>query len=177
MVNKMGAKGLIFLIAVMVLISACSADKTKPVVTDITGAAVGAEESQVEGGEEINETLSEDVEAEINESQGEGEGTEINETEEELLPGTHIVTIKGLKLDPRELTIKKGETVIWEHEDEWEEEGSTRHYLAAHSNEFRTPVMYYGDTFEHMFNETGIFTYIDVMYKGRDAMSGEIVVE
>lgn len=175
----------------MVLISSCAVEeKTKPIVTDITREFVGevqqeeAEEKETVEEEGIvpeeveeekiveeDETVPEEIEeAEINESEEE-------QAEEELPPGTHVVTIKELKLEPQELTIKKGDKVVWKHEDEWEEEGETRHYLAAHNNEFRTPILYYGDTFEHTFSETGIFTYIDIMYGGRDYMRGKIVVE
>ena len=165
----MGAKYLIFLVVVMVLISGCA--KTKPVVTDITGAAFG--DAQEDVSEEVveNETVPDEVEGEIEE-------TEAEETEEEELPpGTHIVTIKDLKLDPQDLTIQKGDTVIWDHQDEWEEDDLTKHYLAAHSNEFRSPIFYKGDRFEHTFEKIGEFTYIDVLYKDRSYMRGKIIVE
>jgi len=174
----MGLKYLIFLVIVLLLISGCATNKTQPAVTDITGAVTGdvQEGENVSKGGVENETVPDEVEKEENEETKEEESEE-TEVEEELPPGTHLVTIKKLKLEPQELTIKKGNTVIWEHQDEWEEDDETRHYLAAHSNEFRTPILYKGDKFEHTFNETGTFTYIDVLYKGRGQMRGKIIVE
>ena len=101
----------------------------------------------------------------------------VEEEKEELLPAANTIIIKDLKLDPQELTILKGDTVIWKHEDTWEQEGSTRHYLAAHSNEFRSPILFYGDTFNHTFNKNGTFTYIDIIYKEKASMRGTIIVE
>ncbi|MBW2975308.1 hypothetical protein KY366_06325, partial [Candidatus Woesearchaeota archaeon] len=100
-----------------------------------------------------------------------------SEEEEETGPKTHIVTIKDLRLNPQELTIKKGDTVQWKNEDTWEGDEETDHYLAAHTNEFRTPVLHYGDEFEHTFNNTGTFTYIDIFYKERNYLRGKIIVE
>lgn len=169
----MGAKTLIFLIAVMVLISSCSiGDKTKPVVTDIN-KEVKQEAPKVEEKIENKTVVPVKVEEETNAEQG-----TINEkAEEKLPPSTHIITIKDLRLNPMELTIKKGNTVVWKHEDEWEKDEKTKHYLAAHTNEFRSPVLYYGDTFNHTFNKIGTFTYIDIIYKDRDYMRGKIIVE
>jgi len=167
----MGVKHLLFLAIVILLISACSIGKTKPVVTDITGAAVQepTEETQETTEPQTNET---EEEQELNETEEQEETVE-----EEIPPGTHIITIKDLKLDPQELTIKQGETVIWKHEDTYETDESTRHYIAAHSNEFRSPLLFYGNTFQHTFNNTGTFTYIDIIYKDRKAMRGTIIVE
>lgn len=189
----MGVKCLIFLIVIMVLVSACYIkEKTKPVVTDIVGDVVKeVQKEEPKVGEKVaekNETIPEEVEEEIKINEtieeieiNESEKIEVNKSEEEqkegLPPETRIIIIKDLKLEPQELTIKKGDTVVWKHEDKWEQEGETRHYLAEHSNEFRSPILYYGKTFEHTFNKTGIFTYIDVLYKDRDYMRGKIVVE
>ena len=184
----MGAKDWLFLVVVLILISGCSVDKTIPVITDVTG-------SVVQGGGQVNlgkEVIEEDIvsEEEIvseNEITGDIEteeiGTEDNEEDaeetivEELPPGAHIITIKELKLEPQKLTINHRDTVVWKHEDTWEEDEDTRHYLAAHSNEFRSPIFYYGETFEHTFENIGTFTYIDVLYKDRETLRGEIVVE
>lgn len=166
----MGVKYLIYLVMVMVLVSGCSiGEKTKPVVTDITGAAV--EEVQKEPvvvveGKVVNKTIQEKTKEE----------GKVEEGGEEL-PQRYIVVIKDLRLEPQELTIKRGDTVVWDNQDDWEGDEETKHYLAAHSNEFRSPVLYKGDMFEHTFNKTGVFTYIDVLYKDRDYMRGEIVVE
>ena len=176
----MTLKWLIPFIIVMLFISGCSiGNKTKAVITDVgeepteevTGAVVeqGLEDETV--GED--ETLEGDTEEETEPSETEEETEE--ETEQELPPGHHIITIKELRLDPKELTIQKGDTVIWKHEDTWDD--TTKHYLAAHTNEFRSPIFYYGEEFNHTFNEAGTFTYFDIMYKERDLMRGKIIVE
>lgn len=174
--RDMAVKWLILFVIVTLFISGCSVgDKTKAVVTDAGEESreqeiIDVEEQELEEDgevpEEKNET-GEDRETELNESQEE-------EQTEELPPGTHVITIKDLKLDPQELTIKKGDTVVWKHKDRWED--NTQHYLAAYSNEFRSPLFYYGGEFEHTFDEAGTFTYFDVMYKGRNAMRGTIIV-
>lgn len=169
MCTKMRVKTLVFLIAVMVLITACSTQyKTIPIVGDVVGN-LGQEETVSLEEIDENETRSEE---DINETE-----EDINETEEETPISANIITIKDLKLEPQEITIKKGDTVVWKHVDEWENDGVTRHYIAAHNNEFRSPVFYYGDTFKHTFNKTGTFTYIDILYKGRSQMKGKIIVE
>lgn len=172
----MGVKYLIFLIAVMFFISSCSlGDKTRPVVTDV-GGEVSKEESPIVGNviKEPAENKTEVV------SVGEEDKTEEikaeEEAEEKMPPGTHIITIKDLRLNPQELTIKKGDTIVWKHEDTWEQNGETRHLLYQHFGEFRTPPLYYGDTFNHTFNKTGTYTYNDAIYKDRDYMRGKIIV-
>ncbi len=175
----MGVKTLVFLVGFMILISACSMDKTKPIisepgeevvdsgVTDITGKAVDdLTDAEVEEDAETDE---------IDMDEPDIDEPDLNESED--VTGVHTVIIKDLKLNPKELTIKKGDTVVWEHEDTWEDEGSTRHYIAAHTNEFRSSILFYGDTFEHTFENEGTFTYIDVLYKERNALRGKIVVE
>ncbi len=164
----MGVKYLIYLVMAMVLISGCSiGGKTKPVVTDITGAVVeGAQKEPVVEEKAGNEIIPEKAEEEGKVEEG-GEAP----------PQRHIVVIKELRLDPQELTIKRGDTVVWDNQDDWEGDEETKHYLAAHSNEFRSSVLYKGDMFEHTFNKTGTFTYIDILYKDRDYMRGEIKVE
>lgn len=172
----MGVKTLIFLAALMVLISACSVEKTKPIVTDISGEAK-QEELKVEEKEVEKEETTQEEEKVGKIEEEESDEIEEEEKEEILSPGTHIVTIKDLKLNPQELTIREGDTVVWKHEDEWERNGETKHYLAAHTNEFRSPILYYGDKFEHTFGKAGTFTYIDIIYKDRDYMRGKIIVE
>ena len=167
----MGVKPLVLLVMVIILTSACSIGKTKPVVTDLNGV----QKEPVKEEPEVVIVKPKEVIVEKEEEIIE-EPEVVNETEE-LPPGTHLVLIKDLKFDPQELTIKKGETVRWKHEDTYEEEEETRHYVAAHNNEFRSPIFYFGQTFEHTFESEGTFTYIDVIYKDRAAMKGTIIVE
>ena len=111
----MGMKTLIILVALVILISSCSTEeKTKPIVTDITAQFVREVQEVNESEEEIRANETKEIE-------------EINKSEEEKplpirKPGTHVITIEELRLNPQELTIKKGDTVIWNHKDKWEEE-------------------------------------------------------
>ncbi len=168
--NNMGVKYLIFLVVVMVLISGCyKGDKTIPIVSDVVKEAQKQEPFSKEEGEE-KETVEEETKEEPKEEFKE------EETEKELPPRTHTVTIKDLKLNPQELTIKRGDTVVWKHEDTWEEDTDTKHLLYQHFGEFRSPILYYGDIFNHTFAVEGIFTYQDAMYKEKNNMRGKIIV-
>ena len=179
-IGNMGARALVFLVTLLVLISACSIEKTIPVVTN-----PGEEEILNSGGSDItgkvalnvtDDTVKVPDKVEVKEEIKVDEKPKVEE-KEELPPGTHNIIIKDLKLEPQKLTIKKGDIIVWKHEDTWEKGESTRHYIAAHSNEFRSPIMFYGDTFEHTFEKEGTFTYIDVLYKDRTLLRGTVVVD
>lgn len=173
----MGARSLIFLIIAVILISACSVqNKTKPVITDLPAGNVVQDikekepapaETPAKPAIEVPETAEEKEE----------EKPAAAGNKEELPSTSHVVIIKDLKLEPRELNISVGDTVVWKDEDEWEKEGETKHYLVAHSNEFRSPHLYYGDTFSHTFSKKGTFTYFDVIYKDKENLKGKIIVE
>lgn len=163
----MGVKALIFFISVIVLMSACSIkEKTKPVVTDISEEAKQEKPAEIKEEIKQNETIKEEKEIKT-----------IEKEEEKPIAKTHSIIIRDLKLNPQELTIKKGDTVIWKHEDQYENGGETKHYLYEHRNEFRSPTLYYGDEFTHTFNKTGTFIYNDAIYKDKEYMRGKIVVE
>jgi plastocyanin len=179
----MGVKSLVFIIVILFLFSGC-ADKTQPIISDISGVSDSSDSESLDD-------ISGDVVKDINDVEYVGDDSdetdvdddaELNDNEDnpddvEVDDGVHTVLIKGLKLNPKELEIKKGDTVIWEHNDDWESDGPTKHYFAAHSNEFRTPILYKGDTFEHTFEEEGTYTYLDIIYKDRGNLYGKIIVE
>jgi len=176
---------LVLLVLLVFLVSSCSTGKTIPVVSDVV--AEGNVPDDV--WEEVNEPVEEDVvenetEDEINEtvdeesaSANEESGEQETEVEEELADNMHKIIIQDLKLLPKEIIIKKGDTVIWENKDQYETEGQTKHLVAAHDNEFRSGILVFGDKFEHTFNNEGTFTYIDVFYKDRNDLRGKIIVE
>ncbi|MBW2989404.1 hypothetical protein KY358_03740 [Candidatus Woesearchaeota archaeon] len=180
-------KAIVMIMILVLFVSACSIGKTKPIVKNIEEKAeeslIGKEEAEKESNEAVKEkaaeeSLNETKKNESEESVDEAEDEEAEEDgEEKHLPETITITIKGLKLEPQEIMIKQGDTVVWKHEDEWEEEGETRHYIAAHSNVFRSPILYYGDEFSYTFKNRGTFTYFDVLYKKKPQMRGEIIVE
>ncbi|MEA2036524.1 MAG: hypothetical protein U9O94_03385 [Nanoarchaeota archaeon] len=171
----MGVKCLLPLILI-VFISGCAEDKTQAIVSDIERPLDDIDSSSLdviviedETAEDITEETS-DGGATEEESIEEQPNLDVEETPSEK----NIIIIKDLKLEPQELTIKKGEKVTWKHQDEWST--NTKHLLNSHSNEFRSPVMLYGDEFTCKFENNGTFTYIDIMQKGRIYLRGTITV-
>ncbi len=174
----------VLLVLIVFLLSSCS-DKTTPVVTDVSGGAVV--EPPKEEVEEVEEDPAETEESGAEEeTAGDAESAVEEESDEEVeeetgseevQEGVYTITIQDLKLSNKELTVKKGETVIWEHNDAYETDGQTKHMVAAHTNEFRSGIMLKGDKFEHTFEDTGTFTYIDVFYKDKGDLRGTIIVE
>ncbi|MBU0627708.1 MAG: hypothetical protein KKC75_00840 [Nanoarchaeota archaeon] len=171
----MGVKILLILVLI-VLITGCS-EKTKPVVTDLGEEAV-AQENHVQQNDVSTEAVPEPI-VQINDTVIVDDEINVSEqiNESDSGPGEHIIVINDLKYDQQTLTISQGDTVMWKNQDTWSNDGETKHYIAAHSNEFRSSVMPYGGTFSHTFNNTGTFTYIDVIYKDRASMRGTIIVE
>ncbi len=87
-----------------------------------------------------------------------------------------IVTIENIRLNPQQLKIKKGDKVIWKHKDKPKETGPIKHMLYSYSEKLRSPVLEYGQSFNHTFNKTGTHYYYDVFYKDRLYMKGKIIV-
>ena len=155
----------------LVLISGCIRISSGP-----TGAVVvedAPEEPAEQAAKPILETI---IETEV---VGEGTTEEKNATKEpkEEGPKTNTIEIKDLKLDPQELKIKVGDTVIWNHSDRFADRSDIKHMIKAHYNEFRSTTLYYGDTFNHTFSKAGEYGYIDVVYKETKDLRGNIIVE
>ena len=86
------------------------------------------------------------------------------------------VQIRGLALVPRIITISAGDTVVWHNDDE-QRGKPVEHMLATHQDLFRSERFAKGETFTYVFNETGTFTYFDVIFKTRDFLRGTINVQ
>ena len=86
-----------------------------------------------------------------------------------------IIEIKDLQFAPEEVTIRKGMTVIWEHNDRYLGREDLYHKVTAHYNEFVSPMMKFGDNYNHTFIKEGVYTYVDSVYKRK--MRGAIIVE
>ncbi|HZX44293.1 MAG TPA: hypothetical protein VFF28_01280 [Candidatus Nanoarchaeia archaeon] len=159
-------KKFIVLTIILLIIYGCSTDKTIPVVSkpSVQQDSPGTKLPIIEESDAVKPVASNPTAQKPAENKSAPKDTK-----------TFTVTIQELKLSPQDLTINKGDTVIWKHEDRWETD--TKHYLTAHSNEFRSPVMKYGETFSHTFNTPGIYTYIDPIHKDRDLLYGKIIVE
>ncbi|MDD5086693.1 MAG: plastocyanin/azurin family copper-binding protein [Candidatus Nanoarchaeia archaeon] len=91
--------------------------------------------------------------------------------EEETKPDEKVLTIEidNLSLSQKYVTIEKGTTVIWMNNED------RPHLIAAHYNEFRSPRLEQGDSYNHTFNEVGEYTYICAIFKRQ--IQGTINVE
>ncbi|MBI2139382.1 hypothetical protein HYU14_00540 [Candidatus Woesearchaeota archaeon] len=104
-----------------------------------------------------------------------GEDADLLAPEGSFNGATHNVVIKNFRLDPQEITIRKGDRVIWQNDDMWREEG-IYHQFFAHNNRFRTPKFFSGESANLTFEEPGTYTYFDVIYKEREFLRGKITV-
>lgn len=78
------------------------------------------------------------------------------------------VIMKNFALDPAELKIKTGDTVVWINKD------SVPHNLVSESTEIISPTMQVGGNYSHTFRTAGQYTYYDEIHTG---MQGTITVE
>lgn len=82
---------------------------------------------------------------------------------------TNSVSIKNFTFNPSEITIKKGETVVWTNED------STSHTVTSDSgNELDSGSITPGQTYSHTFNTAGTFDYHCSIHT---SMKGRVTVE
>ena len=65
----------------------------------------------------------------------------------------HKVSIDGLKYSPKELKIKKGETVVWTNADDRD------HTVTADDGSFTSKKIASGDTYERKFAKAGKYKY------------------
>jgi len=83
--------------------------------------------------------------------------------------GTYNVEIQNFAFNPSEITIKKGETVIWTNKD------STSHTVKSDSgNEISSGSLSNGQTYSHTFNQVGTFDYHCSIHT---SMKAKIIVE
>jgi plastocyanin len=65
----------------------------------------------------------------------------------------HKVSIKDLKYNPKELKIKKGDTVVWTNADERD------HTVTADDDSFKSRNLGDGDSFTQKFDKPGKYKY------------------
>lgn len=65
----------------------------------------------------------------------------------------HKVAIKDVKFTPRELKVKKGDTVVWINSDERD------HTVTADDKSFKSGNLGDGGTFRHKFDKPGKYKY------------------
>ena len=89
-------------------------------------------------------------------------------TEPPATPLQIEVAIEGFSFKPAEITVPVGTTVIWYNND------SVIHTATARDNSFDSGSMSEGDTFNHTFEEKGIFEYYCIPHP---YMTGKVTVE
>ncbi|MBS3097462.1 cupredoxin domain-containing protein [Candidatus Woesearchaeota archaeon] len=162
LVSYMKILGLAAVLMFIIFISGCVSSPTGSVILENVD-------------EETPERSIEEVVAEENLSEEQEEIVEeILEKQEEASEGIKKVEMKNLKFDPAEVTVKKGTTVIWQHNDQYNDRSDIKHLISAFYGKFRSPTLYYGDSYNFTFNEAGEFGYIDIVYK--ETMRGKITV-
>ena len=83
--------------------------------------------------------------------------------------GSAEVSMKDIKFDPSEVTVKAGDTVTWTNDD------SVAHDVTGDS--FKSGdagAMQGGDTFEHKFDKAGTYDYVCTVHPG---MKGSVLVQ
>lgn len=161
-------------VLLLVLISGCIKISSNP-----TGGVVVnniPEEKPVEQPQQQPETAAETNIAPVL-TIPEKEEENITKEEEPENPNVKVVEIRDLKLYPKELRINIGNTVVWKHKDRFQDRPDIRHQIAHFYNKFRSPVLYYGGSFNYTFNQTGEYGYVDVVFKEKSDLRGKIIVE
>jgi plastocyanin len=83
--------------------------------------------------------------------------------------GGATVSMKDIKFDPGEVTVKPGDTVTWTNDD------SVGHDVTADGFKSGDPGgLQQGDTFKHKFDKAGTFDYVCSVHPG---MKGAVLVQ
>jgi plastocyanin len=83
-------------------------------------------------------------------------------------PKTYNVEITNFAFSPAELTIKRGDSVIWVNRD------YTEHKITSDSGELDSGYLKEGKIYDHVFDTVGTFHYYSSFYP---SMTGKIIVE
>lgn len=162
------------LIIALFLITACSPTDVEPEVTDEL-----PDDTTVDNASDSTNTsddLADDTADDITDDTSD-DTTDENETEVDINDGYHIVSMKDLKFDPKDIIIAKGDTVSWVHEDDYSDNENLVHILQIYGPEpsaGNSGRMLIGDTFDKTFNVPGSYWYIDVIFSAQ--MRGTINV-
>jgi plastocyanin len=100
---------------------------------------------------------------------GGGAATEAPSADGGSASGGAQVSMKDIKFDPSDVTIKTGETVTWTNDD------SVGHDVTGDDFKSGDPGgLQNGDTFEHTFDTAGTFDYVCTVHPG---MKGSVTVK
>ncbi len=84
-------------------------------------------------------------------------------------PKTYSVGIENFAFSPKEIRIKKGDTITWTNED------SAPHTVTSDTgDELDSQRLNTGQTYTHKFNEKGTFSYYCAIHP---SMKGKVIVE
>jgi len=113
----------------------------------------------------VEEVIEEDVAADNS------EGLEFEELSYKGVDGeNHVVSIEEYSFTPKEIVIKKGDTVTWVNN------GERKHYIFSLGlpKRIKSLNLFLGDEYSVTFDEVGEFRYLDIIFKG---MQGKVIVE
>ncbi len=79
-----------------------------------------------------------------------------------------IIIISDFDFAPKQASIRVGQTVRWEYPS-----GSNKHAIGFKNSGPRSPLLIQGDSWQHTFNESGVFEYVDLVFT---FMYGKVVV-
>ncbi|MBA3262430.1 MAG: cupredoxin family copper-binding protein [Thermoleophilaceae bacterium] len=104
---------------------------------------------------------------------GDGGSGSSADTQEQPAPaaegGGTEVSMKDIKFNPGEVTVKPGDTVTWTNDDTAGHDVTGDNFKSGDAGALQT-----GDTFEHTFDKAGTFDYVCTVHPG---MKGTVKVE
>ena len=152
----------------IIFISGCAKAPTGNIIIEDVKSAT--EETKAEAQPE--ETAA--VEPAENETLTE-EATNISEEAAEPV-NANIIEIRDLTFNPGELTVDKGATVVWKHNDRHLDRDDIRHQIniIMYPYSVRSNMLFFGDEFEYTFDKEGEYVFTDAVYK--EGLRGKIIV-
>ena len=101
------------------------------------------------------------------------DGGSADTTEEQPAPAAEAggveVSMKDIKFNPEDVTVKSGDTVSWVNDDGVGHDVTGDDFKSGEPGAMQT-----GDTFEHTFDAAGTFDYVCTVHPG---MNGSVKVE
>ena len=79
-----------------------------------------------------------------------------------------VIIISDFDIEPKQTSIRIGQTVSWQYPS-----GSNKHAIGFKNSGPRSPLLMQGDSWQHTFNESGVFEYVDLVFT---FMYGKVVV-
>jgi plastocyanin len=68
-------------------------------------------------------------------------------------PATHTIVIEAMRFEPRELTVKNGDTIVWVNHDPFP------HTVTAESKQFDSHDIASGGSWKYTARKAGVFSY------------------